>query len=153
MPIFKHCILALSLTIATLSLVAMAKTTQKVIWHPSFYATTPRINIKNPVDLNYCLTHTPNVLSVTIDQISKGAQAENGVFIKYNSYTTQHKHGLGFNIVNGQVWTENQKGVRIWQSPIWLYEQNLSDTGITNTVWATNQCKGKFIGIASIIKD
>jgi hypothetical protein len=122
-----------------------------ITWHPSFYAIQPRTDIAKPVDMAFCLTHSPNVLSVTIDQITakQGARAENGVYIRYDRYNTEHHHGLGLITVNGDVWTTDLKGSTTWSSPIWLYEQNLSDTGITNTVWATEQCKGKFVGIAS----
>ena len=122
----------------------------ETIWTPTFYAIEPRTDIKDPVSLNFCLTHTPNTLRTTISQIKQGIQAENGVFIQYLSYETKHQHGLGFNTVNAKVWTTNSKGQVTWQSPLWEYQQNLSDTGITNVVWATNECKGKFIGVPNI---
>lgn len=125
--------------------------TPSITWHPSFYAIQPRTDIAKPVDMVFCMQHSPNVLSVTIEQITatKGARAENGVHLKYDSYHTEHKHGLGLMTVNGKVWTTDHKKRITWSSPIWLYEQNLSEAGITNTVWATRECKGKFVGVAS----
>ncbi len=119
----------------------------ETVWTPTFYAIQPRQDVKHPVSLNFCLTHTPNTLRTTISQIKKGVKAENGVYIQYLSYTTTHKHGLGFNTVNAKLWTVNDKGKTVWESPLWEYQQNLSDNGITNVVWATKECKGKFIGV------
>ncbi|MCF6765495.1 hypothetical protein L3V82_06890 [Thiotrichales bacterium 19S3-7] len=124
----------------------------ETIWTPTFYAIQPRTDIKNPVSMNFCLTHTPNTLKTTISEIKQGVKAENGVYLKYLSYKTTHQHGLGFNTVNAEVWLVDSKGKKIWSSPMWEYQQNLSDNGITNVVWATNQCKGKFIGVPNIIK-
>ncbi|WP_119343389.1 hypothetical protein [Facilibium subflavum] len=125
------------------------KTVEETVWTPTFFAIQPRTDIKNPVSKAFCLTHTPNTLRTTISQIKKGVRAENGVYIKYLSYTTTHKHGLGFNVVNARVWTTDKNGKITWESPMWEYQQNLSDTGVTNTVWATNVCKGKFIGVSN----
>ncbi len=124
----------------------------QVVWVPTFYAITPRLDIKNPVSREFCLTHTPNTLSTTIGQIKKGLQAENGVYIKYLSYTTAHRHGLGFNVVRAKVWTVDLRGHVTWSSPMWEYQQNLSEVGVTNVVWATNVCKGKFLGVAVVRK-
>ena len=121
-----------------------------IIWTPTFYSIQPRTDIKNSVSKNFCITHTPNTFRTTIDQIKKGVKAENGVYIKYLSYTTTHQHGLGFNRVKAKIWLEDNNGHTIWSAPLWEYQQNLSDNGITNTVWATPQCKGKFIGVPSI---
>ena len=121
---------------------------KETVWTPTFYAIEPRMDIKNPVSEEFCLTHIPNTLQKTVSQIKKGMKAENGVYIKYLSYTTTHKLGLGFNEVNAEVWTVDSKGNKTWSSPMWQSQQNLSDTGVTNTVWATNECKGKFIGVA-----
>lgn len=129
---------------------ATDRTPPEVVWTPTFYAVQPRTDIPHPVSLSFCLTHTPNTLRTTIDQIKKGVKAENDVYIKYLSYTTTHKHGLGFNTVNAEIWIEDAHRKKIWASPLWEYQQNLSETGVTNTVWATSQCKGKFIGVSSI---
>lgn len=120
----------------------------EIVWTPTFYEIQPRTDIKHPVSTSFCLSHIPNTLRTTIDQIKHGVKAENGVYIKYLSYTTTHKHGLGFNTVNAEVWLEDTQGKKIWSSPLWEYQQNLSDTGVTNTVWATPECKGKFIGVS-----
>jgi hypothetical protein len=121
----------------------------KTIWTPTFYAIEPRLDVDNPVPMDFCLTHIPNTLRTTIDQIKQGVQAENGVFIRYLSYETTYEHGLGFNTVNAQVWLEDSEGNETWHSPLWEYQQNLSDTGVTNVVWATQQCKGKFLGVSN----
>jgi hypothetical protein len=70
---------------------------------------------------------------------------------RYISYTTTHKYGLGFNIVNAEVWTVDSQGNKNWSLPLWEYQQNLSDNGVTNVVWSTNECKGKFIGVPNTI--
>ncbi|MCF6776943.1 hypothetical protein L3V83_10230 [Thiotrichales bacterium 19X7-9] len=139
---------------ASNTLYASANSTKEVetVWTPTFYAIQPRVDVKNPVSMNFCLTHTPNTLQTTISQIKQGVKAENGVYIKYLSYSTTHKHGLGFNTVNAEVWTVDAKGNKTWSSPMWEYQQNLSDNGVTNVVWATNECKGKFIGVPNVIK-
>ena len=122
---------------------------KETLWTPTFYAIQPREDVKNPVSEEFCLTHTPNTLQTTVNEIKKGVRAENEVYIKYLSYSITHKHGLGFNTVNAEVWTEDANGNKTWGSPMWEYQQNLSDTGVTNVVWATKECKGKFIGVAS----
>ncbi len=128
---------------------AVSTSYAEVVWTPTFYNIQPRTDVKNPVSRSFCFSHIPNTLKTTVSQIKKGMQAENGVYIKYLSYTTIHKHGLGFNTVNADVWTKGAEGTITWHSPMWLYQQNLSDTGVTNVVWATNKCKGKFLGVSS----
>ncbi|ODN44070.1 hypothetical protein BGC07_10385 [Piscirickettsia litoralis] len=139
---------ALTLSLGTTNFAQTAK--KEVVWTPTFYAIQPRTDVKHPVSKEFCLTHIPNTLRTTISQIKNGVQAENGVYIKYLSYTTTHKSGLGFNIVNAVVWTADAKGNKTWSSPMKEYQQNLSDTGVTNTVWSTDQCKGKFIGVSNV---
>ena len=128
---------------------AIEPSSSEIVWTPTFYAIEPRMDRQHPVSLDFCLTHTPNTLQTTIDQIKKGVKAENGVYIKYLSYTTTHKHSLGFNAVNAEIWMEDIHGKKIWSSPLWEYQQNLAETGVTNTVWATPECKGKFIGVSN----
>lgn len=125
------------------------KKASPIVWTPTFYAIEPRMDIAHPVSKAFCLTHTPNTLRTTIDEIKAGVQAENGVFIKYLSYETTYEHSLGFNTVNAEVWLEDSDGNVTWKSPMWEYQQNLSDTGVTNVVWATEQCKGKFLGVSN----
>ncbi|MBV52994.1 MAG: hypothetical protein CL816_02890 [Coxiellaceae bacterium] len=86
---------------------------------------------------------------MTLSGIQKGVYAENGVYIRYISYTTSYRRSLGFNEVLAEVWCVNEEGKTIWRSPLWEYQHNLSDTGVTNVVWATDACKGKFIGISN----
>ena len=124
-------------------------TSPATVWTATFYAQQARKDIAKPVSANFCITHTPNIVKTTLSNIKKGVQAENGVYIRYISYKTTYRHGLGFNEVMAELWTVDDKGNRTWHSPLWEYQQNLSDTGITNTVWATEQCKGKFIGISN----
>ena len=68
-------------------------------------------------------------MRTTLADIQKGVQAENGVYIRYISYKTSYRHGLGFNEVLAEVWGVNEEGKTIWHSPLWEYQQNLSDTG------------------------
>lgn len=143
----KKVITATILSLASLYLYSADKP-KETVWTPTFYAIEPRTDIKNPVSEEFCLTHIPNTLQTTVSQIKQGVKAENGVYIKYLSYTTTHKLGLGFNEVDAEVWTVDAKGNKTWSSPMWQSQQNLSETGVTNTVWATNKCKGKFIGVA-----
>ncbi len=126
------------------------KEIRETVWTPTFYAIKPRGDIAKPVSMSFCLTHIPNTLRTTISEIKKGVRAENGVYIKYLSYTTEHKYGLGFNVVHAEVWTVDNSGKITWSSPMWEYQQNLSDDGVTNVVWATNECKGKFIGVPDV---
>ena len=142
-------ILVPSMATVAKSMARVHKKNVETVWTPSFYAITPRTDVKHPVSLNFCLTHTPNTLRTTISQITakSGVRAENGVYIRYLHYHTTHKHGLGFNVVSAELWTVNAKGKKTWRARLWEYQQNLADDGVTNVVWATKQCKGKFIGV------
>lgn len=99
----------------------------------------------------YCLLHTPTVMVTTIQQITsdQGVEALNGVWVRYLSYTTTEKDGLYFNWVKATVSGVDSDGEH-WQEPMRLYEQTLSPTGVTNTVWSTPLCKGKFVGAATV---
>ena len=128
-------------------LVTLATEHQTVTWTAVFSDTIPNAA---SVTQRYCDEHTPTVIVTTIKQITskKGVKALNGVWIKYNSYVTHEKNGLYFNIVKASVYGElNGKK---WSEPMKLYEQTLTPTGVTNTVWATKNCKGKFLGTATV---
>ena len=122
---------------------------QKVIWTAVFSNITP---LGKDTSQSYCDSHTPSVLVTTISQITskQGRQALNGINVKYLSYKTIHKDHLYFNIVNAIV--SGKKGNQHWSEPMKLYEQTLSNTGVTYTVWSTNKCKGTFIGSPTVIK-
>ena len=127
----KKLILIVLLGVSTISAAsALSETTpSKTVWTATFYAQQPRKDITKPVSVSYCRTHTPNIVRTTLADIQKGVQAENGVYIRYISYKTSYRHGLGFNEVLAEVWGVNEEGKTIWHSPLWEYQQNLSDTG------------------------
>lgn len=127
-------------------LIALASHHQTVTWTAVFSNTMPKAGVSQ----KFCDEHTPTVMVTTIGQITskEGVKALNGVWVKYNSYVTHEKDGLYFNIVKAHVHgTLNGKK---WSEPMKLYEQTLSPTGVTNTVWATKYCKGKFLGTATV---
>lgn len=131
----------------SLLLLPLSATASDVIWTPVFYHIMPN----NPkITKAYCISHTPNVLKTTIAEITSknGVTAENGVHIRYNSYKEEKENGLYFNIVDATIWGIDAKG-KPWSEHMKLYEQTLTPTGITNTVWATDNCKGKFIGTSN----
>ena len=122
---------------------------KEVVWTLTFYVIQPRLDIKKPVSEEFCSTHISNSIN-NYQSNKKMRKAENGVYIKYLNYKTTNKHGLGFNEVNAEVWTVDTKGNKTWSLPMWEYQQNLTNPSVTNTVWATNECKGKFVEIPSI---
>ncbi len=123
--------------------------THKVIWTAVFSDITP---LNQTVSKEYCLSHTPSVIVTTISQITsqQGVKGLNGVTIRYLSYKTHEKDHLFFNIVNAVVSGKDKQG-KVWHAPMKLYEQTLSNTGVTNTVWSTSMCKGKFLGTPTVI--
>lgn len=135
------------LALISTPLIALASHHQTVTWTAVFSDTMPNAA---GVSQQYCEQHTPTVMVTTIKQITSknGVKALNGVWVKYNSYVTHEKNGVYFNIVKAHVHgTLNGKK---WSEPMKLYEQTLSPTGVTNTVWTTKYCKGKFLGTATV---
>ncbi len=148
MKAFKQTLLILGISMSS-SLASFANTpSHKVIWTAVFSNITP---LNKNISLQYCLTHTPSVIVTTIKQITskKGIQSLNGVNIKYLSYNTIVKDHLYFNIVNAIV-SGKDKNDKTWSTPMKLYEQTLSATGVTYTVWSTPECKGTFLGTPTI---
>src|SRR3989338_1311592 len=119
----------------------------EIIWTPTFYDIQPRADIRHPVSKTFCEKHIPDTFQTTVQQIMQGVKAKNSVYIKYLSYTTTHQYGLGFNKVKAEIWLQDRAGHQTWRSPLWEFQQNLSDDGVTDVVWATPQCKGKFTGV------
>jgi hypothetical protein len=121
-----------------------------VVWTAVFSDAQPN---RAGITKDYCLSHTPTVMVTTIDQISSpvGVMALNQVNVRYLSYTTNEVNGLYFNVVKATISGVDNQGNK-WSEPMSLYEQTLSPTGVTDTVWSTPSCKGKFVGTATILQ-
>ena len=128
---------------------AVKSSAPTVIWTAVFSDTQPN---RSGVTQAQCDAETPTVMVTTIDQITSpaGVMALNQVNVRYLSYVTKNIDGLGFNIVKATVSGVDSTG-HSWSEPMSLYEQNLSPTGVTNTVWSTPNCKGKFVGTATVL--
>ena len=122
---------------------------QKVIWTAVFYDTHPQ---NETVTMEYCVSHTPTVMVTTIDEITSahGVRALNGVYVKYHNYDQTDIDGMHFIKVNATVSGVDADG-KAWQMPMKLFEQNLDDLGVTDTVWSTPLCKGKFKGTPTVV--
>lgn len=53
-------------------------------------------------------------------------------------------------VVNAVIRGKNKSGKK-WSQSMKLYEQTLSATGVTYTVWSTDDCKGTFVGRPTVI--
>mgnify|MGYP007061592206 CR=1 FL=1 len=135
-------------SLVSLPVLALAHSGKKVVWTAVFTDTQPNAP---GISEQYCRAHTPTVMVTTIKQITgkRGVRAINGVNVRYLSYKTREIHGIYFNIVNAII--RGKIHGKAWSTPMKLYEQTLSPTGVTNTVWATQNCKGKFVGTATVL--
>ena len=130
---------------------ALAKPLEKkVIWTAVFSNVMPA---RKNVTKNYCLSHTPTVMTTTIEQITRksGVRALNGINIRYLSYKTQHKNHVYFNRVDAVISGKDNHD-RTWSQPMKLYEQTLTPIGATYTVWSTKNCKGTFLGTPTVVQ-
>ncbi|MCB1827621.1 MAG: hypothetical protein KDH94_04265 [Coxiellaceae bacterium] len=122
---------------------------QKIIWTAVFSNVTPN---KSGVSTQYCRSHTPTVMITTIKKITskQGVNALNGINVRYLSYVTKQKKGLYFNLVKAVISGKDKSGKK-WKTPMKLYEQTLKPIGVTWTVWATEKCKGTFLGTPTVV--
>ncbi len=135
--------------IMLISVTTIANANQ-IIWTAVFSNSSP---IKPNVSLEYCKSHIPTVMVTTIKQITskEGVMALNGINVRYLSYKTEKKDDLYFNLVNAMISGKDAEG-KSWSAPMKLYEQTLSEVGVTWTVWSTPECKGTFLGTPTLTK-
>lgn len=143
----KCLVLAILAGFGTYSGAALAA--KSVTWTAVFSNVMPR---SAEFTQAYCEAHTPTVIVTRIDQITskQGVNALNGVNIRYLSYKTVEKDGLYFNLVNAVVSGVDEHGK--WSAAMKLYEQTLTPTYLTNTVWSTHACKGMFLGTPTVVE-
>jgi len=119
-----------------------------VIWRASFHDVMPN---RTDVTKTYCRSHSPDVFQTTIKQITTtGVKSHNGVMVKYKDYNVDKEHGLYFIQVDAIMWGKSHG--KPWSEDMYLHEQKLTPNGLTDVVWSTRNCKGKFTGKAINVK-
>lgn len=139
--------LTLSTILIGVSAVALAAN-KPIIWKASFHDVMPN---RAGVTQAYCRSHSPNVFKTTVKQImTTGVKSANGVMVKYKDYNVDKAHGLYFIQVDA-VMSGKFHG-KPWSEKMYLHEQKLTPNGLTDVVWSSPSCKGKFTGKAINVK-
>lgn len=112
-----------------------------ITWKGIYYQAIP--NKKN-ISMEYCKAHTPGTFIHTVKDTV--AYTNKGIKLDNPTFHMQKKQGIY--LIHGDIWASGKTKNVPWHDHIYYYAYKLSEAGITQGVWSSNECKGRYIGFA-----
>jgi hypothetical protein len=113
-----------------------------LVWKVSVISALPG---RPGVPAEFCREFTPDSYAAPVTQLQQtGAQAQNGMTIKYRTVQTQEQNQLYLTAIDGMI-SKKLDPEHSWYTRFYIYLQQLTPAGVADGVWSTSDCKGRLI--------
>lgn len=115
-----------------------------ITWKGTYYQAKP---IQKNISLAYCEEHTPGSFIHTIKDSS--VVTDKNILLSHTHFKMDKVNNVY--LMHGDFLATAKTGQKTWQDHIYYFVYKFTESGVTEGIWYTGQCKGLYKGIA--IKD
>lgn len=106
---------------------------------------------KNNISNEYCKSHTPGAFIHSVNNVlAHGMTTDKGIRLDHATFHEEKKQGLYF--ITGDLLSHGKTENINWDDHIYFYLYKLTEDGLTQGMWRTNECKGLYTGMVVKVK-